>query len=196
MATEPQDPISGNNENTVNIESEQPQELITELAQAPTADLAELVLSAQELEEDEDTELNHIREEISEWNAAEENPETPKAPLAPEINLKGKDDVCDKIFLKDLPKMYLKKSPQLDPIFKRDLLINVDRKYYHCSFMPNELIVTKENKKAETQMNISAEVLEKILNSQLNPQIALLNNKISIEGNFSTGLYFFNLLNL
>ncbi len=193
MATE-QDPNSDKDENTAILETVQPEEIIKELPKNQIADLVELELStAVAEEEDEDSELNDIREELSEWNAIEESSE--EKPTAQEINLKGKDDVCDQIFLKNLPKMYLKKSPQLAPIFKKDLLINVDNKYYYCSFLQNELVVTKENRKAETQLNVSAEILEKILNSQLNPQIALLNNKVSIEGNFSTGLYFFNLLN-
>ena len=183
---------------TPNLDSKQHQDGKISSSAILNPDLAELELGSsidQENEASED-EIDDIREEIATWNSAEEEEQNESKVTTSEINLKGKLDECDRLFLEELPKIYRRKSSQLKQILKKDLLINVDNKYYYCLFTNEELKVTKENKKSDTSIKISEDVLEKILNSQLNPQIALLNNKVSIDGNFQAGLYFFNLLNI
>ena len=128
----------------------------------------------------------------------EEEEEEVAEEKAPKMRRSKPASNTKELLLEDLPSRVSYANERLRSQLTGKILISVtDKKEsYLFDWSGDKLKIEKggDEKKAECKISISEVNLLRISRDELNPQVAMLSEKINVEGTASLALYFFNLI--
>ncbi len=122
--------------------------------------------------------------------AAEEGPKVSRAPR------KRFFKTAKELILEELPLRAGEASSCLKECLMGTVLIDIKDKneFYRVIWNAGGFKVEEGGGAADCTIHLSEQHLLKIVSGDLNPQIAMLSDKIFVEGKLNLGVYFFNLI--
>jgi putative sterol carrier protein len=115
---------------------------------------------------------------------------------APKIARKRFFKIAKELILDELPLRAKEASPKLKDCLVGSVAIKLKERgeQYQVLWNADGFQVSEGAGAADCTIHLSEQHLLKIASGDLNPQIAMLSDKIFVEGKLSLGVYFFNLV--
>lgn len=126
-------------------------------------------------------------------------PPAPAAEEAPKVNRPPRKrffKTAKELLLEELALRAAEASPCLKECLVGTVLVDIKDKneLYRVSWSGSGFKVEEGAGSADCTIHLSEQNLLKIVSGDLNPQIAMLSDKVFVEGKLSLGVYFFNLI--